>query len=282
MIQTKIHRKNLFTPLRYPGGKTSLFQFFDETIKANRWSDVKYVEPYAGGAGAALSLLLLEKVQSIVINDLDLAVYAFWKSILDDSEQIVKRIEKTPITVNEWLKQKAIYNNSKNDIVSLGFATLFLNRTNRSGIMNAGPIGGMRQNGNYEIDARFNKQAIIDKIKLIAFYRDRITVSNCDGIEVIRKYRNNSHAFLYVDPPYYAKGADLYMNAFSPDDHRKLAKILNKSLGAKWILTYDNVPRIRELYAQRKIDSFSLNYSAHHATTATELMVFSDAICTTI
>ena len=278
MIQAKIHRKNLFTPLRYPGGKTSLFQFFDETIKANNWSDVKYVEPYAGGAGAALSLLLLEKVQSVVINDLDFAVYAFWKSILDDTEQIVKRVEKTPITVNEWSKQKAIYKNSKDDIVSLGFATLFLNRTNRSGIMNAGPIGGMRQNGNYEIDARFNRQGLIDKIQLIAFYRDRIKVTNCDGIEVIKKYRNNSHAFFYVDPPYYAKGADLYMNAFSPEDHQKLAKILNKSSKAKWILTYDNVPRIRELYAQRRIDSFSLNYSAHHATTATELMIFSDAI----
>ena len=280
MIKTKVHRKLQFTPLRYPGGKTSLFQFFDEIIKLNNWADVKYIEPYAGGAGAALSLLLLEKVDSIVINDLDPAIFAFWSTILDSTDEFLKKIENTAVTVSEWQKQKEIYKNKNADLHELGFATFFINRTNHSGVMNAGPIGGLKQGGNYKIDARYNKEKMIAKIKLIAMYRDRITVLNQDGVEVFRKYAQNDTSFFYIDPPYYKQGKGLYMNFFNDRQHQKLAGVLTKNRHRKWILTYDNEPEILQMYSEfeRQRTTFPLRYSANGASTARELMIFSDSL----
>jgi DNA adenine methylase len=279
MIKTKNHKKLLFTPLRYPGGKTSLFQFFDEVIKLNGWRSINYIEPYAGGAGAGLSLLLLEKVDAVVINDKDPAIYAFWKTIVNNTDEFLVKIEKTPITVNEWKKQKEIYRNKDANAFDLGFATFFLNRTNHSGVMNAGPIGGMNQNGSYKIDARFNKANLVARIRLIGLYRDRITVTAKDGVSIIRKYASKPNNFFYIDPPYYKQGANLYMNYFKDQNHRKLAETLKQHRNANWILTYDNEPEIHNLYSSfDKLEEFPIKYSVRKHSLASELMIFSDSI----
>lgn len=281
MIQTKSHRKYLFTPLRYPGGKTSLFEFFDQIIRHHNWRDVIYVEPYAGGAGAALSLLMLQKVQSIVINDFDPAIYAFWNSVVHNSEAFIEKIRRTPITIEEWEAQQKIYR-AKNtaDELSLGFAAFFLNRTNRSGILlGAGPIGGKAQAGEWKVDARFNKSALIEKIKLIALHKDQITVTHDDGVQVIKKYAGNPQAFLYIDPPYFVKGAELYLNSFAKTHHENLAETLHTYRDSKWLLSYDNAEDICDLYADFKKEVFALKYSAHHDTkSGDELMIYSDAV----
>lgn len=88
----KTHRKHFFTPLRYPGGKTSLFNFFDIVIKMHDWQSVTYIEPYAGGAGAAISLLLLGKVSNIVINDYDTAIYSFWFAITKYNAEFIEMV----------------------------------------------------------------------------------------------------------------------------------------------------------------------------------------------
>lgn len=280
MIQTKTHRKYLFTPLRYPGGKTSLFGFFDTVIKKHGWKGMVYIEPYAGGAGAALSLLLLEKVSSIVINDYDPAIYSFWVALTEYNAEFIELIINTPVTVEEWERQKKIYKAADtSDKLLLGFATFFLNRTNRSGIMNAGPIGGKRQLGEWKMDVRYNKQNLIKKIKLIGLYSDRIMVLNEDGVDVIERYVKDPKSFFYVDPPYFVKGADLYLNAFKLKDHEKLANTLNKHNESKWLLSYDNEKNILDLYHDRHYRAFDLKYSAHHnSKVGSELMIFSDAI----
>lgn len=280
MIKTKTQRKYLLTPLRYPGGKTSLFEFFDEVIKTHNWRDMTYIEPFAGGAGAAISLLLLERVERIVINDYDPAIYSFWKAIINNTDEFIDLINSTPITIDEWRTQKKIYKEAdRSNTLTLGFATFFLNRTNRSGILNAGPVGGIRQTGEWKLDARYKKQPMIDKIKLISIYKDRITVLNDDGVEVIKKYAEDEKSFFYVDPPYFVKGADLYLNAFKIADHQKLANSLNQHTKAKWLLSYDNEKAILDLYPNRDFRTFDLKYSAHHNTrVGSELMIFSDAI----
>lgn len=284
MILTKTQRKHSYSPLRYPGGKTILFEYFASIIDKHGWKDITYIEPYAGGAGAALSLLFLEKVGSIVINDYDPAMYAFWDAAVNHTTELIEKIQNTPVTLKEWDIQKQIYKRAEEtNSLELGFATFFLNRTNRSGILNAGPIGGKSQAGQWKLDARYNRDSIIDKLKLLAFYRDRIVVKNVDGVDLINEYARKTDSFFYIDPPYYVKGANLYLNSFKHEDHQKLADALDDLKDVKWLLSYDNNENILNMYTHFEHEVFSLRYSAHHNTkNGSELMIFSDAINTAL
>ena len=277
-ILTSKSRKNYHSPLRYPGGKTSLLPFFEKIIKDHDLEKITYIEPFAGGAGAALALLLSGKVGRIVINDLDRAIYAFWKSSVFSSAKFIKKIKKTPVTVSEWKKQKEIYNDPKANLFDLGFATFFLNRTNTSGILDGGLIGGLKQKSKYKIDARFNKDALIERIQQIALYKDKISIFNKDGLRLIGEYLNKKNAFIYLDPPYFEKGATLYLNHYKKEDHEALANQLNKNSDAFWLLTYDNKKEIKSLYPNRRIINFSLNYNAYESRKGREVMILSDAL----
>lgn len=233
---------------------------------------------FAGGSGAALSLLLQEKVKKIIINDLDPAIYSFWLSAIVNSDQFINKIELTSVNITEWRKQKEVYRNKDSSKFDLGFATFFLNRTNRSGIVEGGPIGGIKQKGRWKIDARFNKKDLINRIKKISYYKDRITVTNEDGLELLKKIKKLKKMFIYLDPPYYEKGGSLYLNSYNEKDHKKLANFLNNNSNVNWLLTYDNVDYIKNLYLSRKTQNFSINYSVHEKRRDLELMIFSDSL----
>lgn len=267
------------SPLRYPGGKGLLYSRLRTIIRVNDLTKSIYVEPYAGGAGAALALLVSGQVQRIAINDLDPAIFAFWTSVVTHPDEFTKRVKTIDLNVDEWEKQRNVYLNAdRDDYLNLGFATFYLNRTNRSGILNGGPIGGKEQTGNYKIDARFNRDGLSERIRLIALHADRILVTNNDGMEVISRYADDEQAFIYADPPYFEKAGSLYLNAFKKTDHEDLASCLNSVQRARWILTYDNVPQVAELYSELRRRLFALNYSAHRVTKAREVMVFSDSM----
>lgn len=267
-----------YSPLRYPGGKACLADYLGTLIKKNNINDCVYVEPYAGGSGAALTLLFLEKVDHIIINDLDKAVYSFWKAILTQTEKFIKKIDNAELSIKEWHKQRAIYRNKKANQLELGFATFYLNRTNRSGIIEGGPIGGMEQTGKWLIDARFNKEELISRIKNIASYKSRITVTNKDGIELLKELHKNKNYFIYLDPPYFVKGSCLYLNHYQQDNHEKLAKFLNNHNKFYWAMTYDNVAQIKNLYIERRLYDFNLNYHVDLPKLGKEVLVLSDKI----
>lgn len=277
-MRIKVKKTAHLSPLRYPGGKTSLALFFDEIIKKNNLYDDTYIEPYAGGAGAALSLLLSEKVEKIIINDLDPGIYSFWRSAIFNSDEFIERIKLTPVNIKQWHKQRQIYKNKSSNKLDLGFATFFLNRTNRSGIVEGGPIGGIKQKGKWKIDARFNKKDLINRIRKISDYKDRITVTNEDGLKMLKKIKKIKKVFIYLDPPYYEKGGSLYLNSYNEKDHKKLANFLNNNSSVNWLLTYDNVDYIKNLYPDRKIQDFSINYSVNIKRKDSELMIFSDSL----
>ena len=277
-INHKRDQKYHFSPLRYPGGKTFLFPFFKGLIKRQGLADVTYVEPFAGGAGAGLALLFLEMVDRIVINDLDDAIFSFWRASIFNSDEFIKKVRSTPVTVAEWRKQKAIYSNrSRNNYFDTGFATFFLNRTNVSGILGGGPIGGLDQSGPWKIDARFNKETLSNRIQQIAAYKTRITVSKKDGIAQTNHYLTKRNGLIYLDPPYYDKGATLYLNHYKRLDHEALARRLNRNPEGLWLLTYDNNKEIKFLYRHRKVVNFSLNYNAYKSRKGREVLILSDA-----
>ncbi|MDQ2638904.1 MAG: DNA adenine methylase [Actinomycetota bacterium] len=272
-------KRIVVSPLRYPGGKGMLYSRLRQIIRDNGLTSSTYIEPYAGGAGAALGLLISGQVSRIVINDLDPAVYSFWRAVVDHPKEFSQLVNNVDLTVKEWEKQRRTYDQSPVDEhLALGFATFYLNRTNRSGVLNGGPIGGKDQTGNYKIDARFNRETLLERIRLIELHADRITVTNDDGRAAIRRHARDANAFIYADPPYFEKAGSLYMNAFQAHDHDRLAQSLQRVTKARWVLTYDNVPRVADLYAERRRRLFALNYSAHRVVKAQEVMVFSDTL----
>jgi DNA adenine methylase len=263
------------TPLRYPGGKTKLTKYVSEIIKINSLFDCNYIEPYAGGAGLAISLLVKGFVRYLHLNDIDVSIYAFWHSVLNEADNLCSYIKTVNINIDEWEKQKEIQNNKQNmDLLSLGKSTFFLNRTNRSGILNGGIIGGRDQTGNYKIDARFNKEALIKKIKLIEFYKSRITIHNQDAIQFLEKYSDAfpENSIINLDPPYYEKGQQLYQNAYDHSDHQKISQII-PGLKPYWIMTYDNAIPIKKLYFQFPVVEFSLSYTAQKRYQGKEILI---------
>lgn len=253
------------TPLRYPGGKGRLGVWLAELIDHNDLQDGCYVEPYAGGAGAAVFLLINEHVDRIVINDLDPVVHAFWWALLNDTDTFIKKIWDTPVTIEEWHTQRAIIaEENTEDLTQLGFATFFLNRTNRSGIIKGGVIGGKDQTGNYKLDARFNKDDLTSRISRLGKMRDRIKLLNVDAMDLIsgRVMDISDDTLIYLDPPYYQKGSQLYRNHYKPEDHAAISETV-KNLKTPWLVTYDNCDEIRDLYSDTKGVEFSLRYSTH-------------------
>ncbi len=269
------------SPLRYPGGKSSFTRLLAEFIELNNLQDGVYVEPYAGGAGAGLNLLFSERVNNIIINDADRFIYLFWKSILLDTERFIKLINDTPVSFDEWQRRKQIIKSAQSHSeIEVAFSTFYLNRCNRSGILNAGPIGGKSQTGTWHLDARFNKESLIKKIEKIALYNSRISIYNLDAIEFMERYIlpltvTNNRLMVYLDPPYYSKGDRLYLNYYTADDHVKLAEFINRQYGFKWIVSYDDVPQIRQLYSDNVINEVSLYYSAHRTKIGSEVIIYS-------
>jgi DNA adenine methylase len=271
-----------YTPLRYPGGKGKLAAYVKSVIEANALVDGTYVEPYAGGAAIALELLFHEYVSQIHINDVSRPVYAFWKSVLDHTEDFVRLIRNTRLTVRFWDKQKRVFAHAKDyDDLELGFATFFLNRTNRSGILNGGIIGGRDQSGPWKIDARFNVPELIFRIESIAKLRGRIRLSRKDALAFLSSKLNvwPEKTLIYLDPPYYAKGKDLYYDYYTHEDHERIAEFVTRKIDRqKWIVSYDNVKEIRKMYAGYRKIVYGLGYSARESRQGAETMFFNDGL----
>lgn len=269
------------SPLRYPGGKRVLTPFVSNILITNGLSDGIYGEAYCGGAGIALELLTKELVRTININDIDYRIFAFWESIIKDTEQFLKLLNKKSINVREWKRQKAILDNPHDyNLLEIGFATFYINRCNRSGILNGGPIGGYEQHGKWGIDARFSKKELAERIEFIALYSDRIKVWNLDAIDflkdvVIEEAKSKNPFFVYLDPPYYSMGDSLYLNFYKKEDHAELAKFLQNIDNLHWVLTYDDVPEIRKLYRNLTIIESEVLYSAQTHKTGRELVILS-------
>ena len=269
-----------FTPLRYPGGKAKLAPFVKLLLRENGLLDGHYIEPYAGGASVALSLLMNEYVSHVHINDLDPAVHAFWHSALFETNALCRMIRDKRVTAAEWRRQRAIHDDSRSSSkLERGFSTLFLNRTNRSGIIcSGGMIGGVKQGGKWKIDARYNKADLVRRVERVAAFRDRISLYNLDARVLIRSLvrRVPTRSLFYLDPPYYVKGKHrLYANFYEHADHATVADQITKS-GRSWMVSYDNAPEIRSLYTGYRKLVYRLGYSAADRYDGAEVMFFSD------
>lgn len=275
-----MYKVNRYTPLRYPGGKARFAPFVKKVYDKFELKGGKYAEVYAGGAGVAIDLLLTGFCEDIYINDIDPAIYSFWKSVSDYSTELIDMIDSVEISMDEWYKQKEILNNTgRHTILDVGFATFFLNRTNRSGILKAGVIGGKNQEGNYKLDSRFNKKNLIGRLKAIAKKSEYIHVYNMDAIDFLQEMNRvlSRDDFIYLDPPYYVKGQGLYRNFYHHSDHELVRDELMR-MKCNWLVSYDNCDQIKEIYDGCVAKEYSLGYSANVVKDGKEIVFFSDRL----
>lgn len=269
-----------FTPLRYPGGKAALANYVKALLARNDLVGCEYVEPYCGGAGVAMELLRLELVSSIRINDVDPAIASFWRTLLRDPETLCRRVSNARLSIRQWKRHRDVLRNCEDhDEADVGFAAFYLNRVNRSGILTAGPIGGMEQTGAWLMDARFNRSALIETLEAIAAFRARIKIHSEDAVTFLKRAIKWSpvSTFCYLDPPYVVQGKRLYQNFYTEADHAKVAAAVT-SLPFPWIVSYDNVALIRKLYRPYRSLSYGIRYSANKHDTGGEIMIFCDAL----
>ena len=267
-----------YSPLRYPGGKGKLSKFMAAIVRANGLSDGRYIEPYAGGAGVAWELLITGVVRRVLINDISPQVFAFWTSVLSHTDEFCRRIQDIPLSVEEWDRQKEVFRRPEDaSTIELGVSCFYLNRTNRSGILNGGLIGGRNQKGKWRMDARFNREDLIHRITKIADCAGRIEVTCADAVEFLREKSGDfgKKDLIYIDPPYFEKGRLLYYDAYEPDDHAAVAELLAELEGPSWVVSYDDVDAIRSLYAFAPRLQYTIGYSARSRMRGREVMFFS-------
>jgi DNA adenine methylase len=281
MTKSNISSLGHFSPLRYPGGKGKLSAFISALIKSNSLSDGLYVEPYAGGAAVAWELLLTGVMRRVHINDLNRPVWAFWNSVLNETDDLIKYILETPVDMNTWNKSRYIFNNNSNEEnIDVAFAFFFLNRTNRSGILNGGVIGGKNQTGPWKLDARYNRLDLVARIEKIAALSTRIKLSQDDAVEFIsqNKISWSKKTLVYLDPPYHDKGRDLYYNFYNHDDHANVAFATHSLSQISWVVSYDDVLPIHALYENDQCLQYTIRYSARERAAGREAMFFSPSL----
>ncbi len=270
-----------YSPLRYPGGKNKLSSFIAKICLDNGING-HYVEPYSGGASVAMFLLLENIVNKITINDKDKSIYAFWHSVLNNTDKLCNLIENVDLSVEEWRKQRAVQaNKEKAKLLDLGFSTFYLNRTNRSGIINGGIMGGVSQDGNYLMDCRFNKLELIERIRAISKRKKDIRLFNEDAVDLVDQIENEAideNIVFYFDPPYYLKASTLYMNHYADEHHRVVSEKIKAIQKFKWIVSYDNVPQIQELYSECEKKEYSFSHTAYSSRIGQEVLFFSSKI----
>jgi len=277
-----MYSNKLYTPLRYPGGKAKFAPFITEIMAANGLEGGHYMEPYAGGAGAALLLLFDGFVTDVHINDADPAVYAFWHAATKHTRKLIKMVETEPINMEAWFHWRSVMKGEQAaSIAEKGFATLFMNRTNRSGILKGGVIGGQQQAGEYLLDARFKRDALAVRLERIRAHATRIHVYNEDALGLLQRAKEilPTKSLIYLDPPYYVKGQGLYRNFYQHGDHLAIAKVVQRrTFGRQWIVSYDDVPEIRSMYKASRFSTYGLNYTAQRRYKGDEVMFFSDKL----
>lgn len=265
------------SPLRYPGGKSKIYEKVKNLIIANGYDNRMYVEPFAGGFGIGIGLLQEGVIPSVILNDFDSHIYHFWTSVLNNTDSLLRLITDTPITIEEREKQKQNYRDLDADPLTDGFATLFLNRVNFSGVIKGGPIGGLNQSGTYKIDCRFNKEDISRRIEAIAQLKSKIKLYNKDASYLIKMHlmKIKTPMFLNIDPPYVIKGSQLYTNFFTEGDHLNLQRVIVKHLDADypWIITYDDCSLVRDLYRRFHMQEYSITHNAGGTVLGKEIVI---------
>jgi DNA adenine methylase len=225
-------------------------------------------------------MLYGEYARTVHINDLDRGVHAFWLAARDQTADLCRLIRCAKLSVAEWERQREIQELDDPDPLALAFSTFYLNRTNRSGIVTGGLIGGTDQTGRWKMDARFNREDLTSRVERVGRWRSRINIYRLDGAAFLREVvpALPAKSLTYLDPPYYVKGPeDLYKNYYRSEDHCEVAEIV-RGLAKPWFISYDDAPEIRDLYQGFAMVDYGISYTAQDRYQGKEVAFFSDGL----
>lgn len=243
---------------RYPGSKAKQL---DQIMSRIPLSVDSFVEPFAGTAVTSLALAKRQKLHSLVINDADIGIASIWWSVINELDEFCSRIETyTPSVDDFYLWKKYPLNEIS---VETGFQKLVLHQISYSGLgTKAGsPIGGRLQKGSYKIGCRWNANSLIKKATEFHNVLGSVTnVSVCNTTD----YFSLGLGFTYLDPPYFSAGPSLYK--YGQFDHVKLSHYLHGAT-FDWILSYDDVDDIRDMYSWAEIYPVVVRSNLHHNKT---------------
>ncbi len=274
-----MYSNKLYTPLRYPGGKGRFAPWISQIMRENRLMGGQYLEPYAGGAAVALELLYEGTVTDVHINDVDPAIHDFWRVAVGQTDALIHMVETEPVTMDAWNHwRRVLFGEIEAGLLHRAFATLFMNRTNRSGILKGGVIGGKSQAGEYRLDARYKRDVLVSRLERIGRHAQHIHVYGEDALSLLRRCADflPRRSLIYLDPPYYIKGQGLYRNFYCHDDHASIAHALQLSRFPRhWVVSYDDTPEIRAMYSKSRGMGYGLRYTARRQYTGAEVMFFS-------
>lgn len=277
-----MYSNKLYTPLRYPGGKARFAPLIAELMRANNLAGGHYLEPYAGGAGVAITLLLDGVVEHIHINDADPAVAVFWRVATQQTSELSSMVSNEPVSMDAWQHWRAVMLGQEPATeLDRGFATLFMNRTNHSGILKGGVIGGKSQSGAYKLGERFMRDELCSRLDRIGRHASAIHIYEEDAHKLLVRCHRflPTKSLVYLDPPYYVKGAGLYRNSYKHEDHARIARLLDSERFRRpWVVSYDNVDEIRAMYHYARSFTYGLHYTAQRRYTGAEVMFFSERL----
>lgn len=264
------------SPLRYPGSKANFVPVVAHLLNKCEFKVRTFVEPYAGSASITLGLLENNIINNAILGEQDPLLFAFWEAVFRHTDELLERFLDLPITLETWHKLRPLLATKSpyetKDFVGYALAGLFFNRANFSGILNGGPIGGMKQLSDYKINCRTNKDEIVCRILAASTLSEKVEVFFGDAVALINKRAHRKTDFVYADPPYYLQGESLYRYFYRLGDHKRLAQTLTDT-NAKWLLSYDDHHVIEFLYEKFNMRRHDFQYSARSPKKHTELLI---------
>jgi DNA adenine methylase len=273
--------RRIVSPLRYPGSKVRITGMVAALLERNLLVGSHIYEPFAGGSAVSLGLLANGFASAATWVERDPMIYAFWKMVKDRPDELIARMIRGKIALAAWRRMQPLRDIDrpmKANLAELGYAGLFFNRTCFSGIVGAGPIGGITQtSSSYKIDCRFNKRELTASIRECSIILQKVEVIFGDGITFLQNHclKMPPHSLVYIDPPYVTNGYKLYRYHFGKADHERLAEAVN-DLRVPWLMSYDNHNLIRDLYIGEQAKFAKTYQSLRSSRFVREILLLSD------
>lgn len=258
--------------LRYPGSKRKLVKTISKFLEKLNKNCNTYIEPFLGAGFVAANWLQDHQYDYTFLNDKDEDIAGIFNVIIRWPGELIKEIEQFTPSVESFYAFKAARSFYP---VKRALETIALHQMSYSGLgkMAAGPIGGKKQNGSYKVDCRWNAKKLAAMIlKWHDILKRAYCISSNDFAQVLSLEGNIPTALMYLDPPYYEKGKELYQYSFSEADHQRLFESLNVTR-AKWLLSYDDHDFIRRLYRDYYMHEIEASYTIKTHRKKKELLI---------